>query len=384
MNTPVIKIAPETATLVDGTNALGFSLLKNLNAKRQKENVLVSPFSITMALAMAESGAAGQTKSEMARLLGTGKMSEGARDNAHSALADSLRNTPNVKLSVANSLWLNQGFGLKPDFQARTQKTFGATLETLDFRAPDSVTRINDWVKSQTGGKIDGIIEKLSVDDRAVLVNAVYFRGDWFDAFDKKLTATETFSTPDRAVKVPLMRSASEFRYTDNEKFQMVALPYKGQEMAFYVVLPRPKTGLSALIKTFDALALKANIAKMSAREGTVYLPRFEVKDNIELSPPLQSLGMKTAFSVTQADFSPMASERVFISRVLHKTTLELDEVGTVATATTAVVAVAGAAEAPEAQEPFVFRADRPFLLALRDDKTGAILFLGVVNQPKN
>ncbi len=179
------------------------------------------------------------------------------------------------------------------------------------------------------------------------------------------------------------MRSASEFRYTDNEKFQMVALPYKGQEMAFYVVLPRPKTGLSALIKTFDALALKANIAKMSAREGTVYLPRFEVKDNIELSPPLQSLGMKTAFSVTQADFSPMASERVFISRVLHKTTLELDEVGTVATAATAVESAA-AAEAPEVQEPFVFRADRPFLLALRDDKTGAILFLGVVNQPKN
>lgn len=178
LNTPVIKIAPETATLVDGTNALGFSLLKNLNAQRQKENVLVSPLSIAMALAMAESGAAGQTKSEIARLLGTGKMSEGARDNAYSAFADSLRNTPEVKLSVANSLWLNRGFGLKPDFQARTQKTFGATSKTLDFRAPDSVTRINDWVKSQTGGKIDGIIEKLSVDDRAVLVNAVYFRGE--------------------------------------------------------------------------------------------------------------------------------------------------------------------------------------------------------------
>ncbi len=384
MGTPVISVAPETAILVDGTNALGFSLLKNLSADRKTENVLVSPLSVSTALSMAESGAAGATQSEMARLLGTDKMSDEARGQAQSALADSLRNPPGIKLSVANSLWIDQSFNLKPDFQARSQKTFGATLETLDFEVPASVTRINDWVKLQTGGKIDEIIEKLNVDDRAVLVNAVYFRGDWFDEFNKELTANETFSTPARAVQVPLMRSASEFRYTDNEKFQMVALPYKGQQMAFYIVLPRAKTGLNALIQTLDAPALKANIATMSVREGTVYLPRFEVKDSIELSAPLQSLGMKTAFNVERADFSRMASEKVFIGKVLHKTTLEVNEVGTVAAATSAVTAVAGAAEDPEALKPFVLRADRPFLLALRDDKTGAILFLGIINQPKS
>ncbi len=382
LNTPVISVAPATATLVDGTNNLGFSLLKDLNADRKTGNVLVSPFSIATALAMAEGGAAGGTQSEMARLLGTDKTSDDARDQAHAALADSLRNATGVKISIANSLWLDQGFDLNPDFQARSQKAFGANLETLDFEAPDSATRINDWVKSQTGGKIDEIIEKLDPDDRAVLVNAVYFRGDWLDEFDKNQTTTETFSAPGGTTEVPLMRSARDFRYTDNEKFQMVALPYKGQELALYVILPRAKLGLNAFLKTFDAPALKANIAKMSAREGTVYLPRFEVKDDIELSSPLQSLGMKKAFSVTQADFSRMASKKVFISRVLHKTTLEVDEAGTVATATTAVVAAA-AADAVE-QEPFEFRADRPFLLALRDDKTGAILFLGVVNRPKN
>ena len=369
--------------VIEGTNALGFSLLNRVMAQSPQNNVLLSPFSITSALAMVQNGAAGQTRSEIARVLGVEKLDETVLDAAHRALLTSLKNAPETELLVANSLWLHQDFTIKPDFQKRTQQTFDAEVSTLDFAASNAPQQINDWVAKNTKDKITQMIEQLAPDDRMVLMNAVYFRGDWLDPFEKDNTRDEPFFAPSGKREVPMMGRHDHFNYLENADLQLVSLPYKGERMEMYLLLPRQKTALNALLAKMDAKSFGALIGKMSNREGSVSLPRFKMSDDITLRPYLEQFGIKAAFSMQNADFSPIAPPPLWISGARHKAVIEIDETGTEAAAATSIGMAGAAAPNPNRPKPFSFIADHPFLLALRDKESGALLFMGAVNEPE-
>ena len=370
----------EKQSLVSGDNALGFSLLQKRVAEQKNANVLLSPLSIATALAMVQGGASGATQTEMARVLGTENLDEKAREADNAALFSSLQSASDVQLSLANSLWVNRDFPIKADFGKRSETIYGAKVNVLDFSQPNAPQQINDWVKASTRGKIDKMIDRLSPDDRLVLMNAIYFQGNWLEKFDAKATRTVPFAAPGGQRDVPMMRRSDDFDYQENAEMQAVALPYKGGRMALYLLLPRENQSLETLLASLNAKSFDALVAKMTKREGRVALPRFKMSDDIALNEPLQSLGMKSAFALS-ADFSRIAPE-LFISAVRHKAVIEVNETGTEAAAVTSI-GMAGSAMPMDKPEPFVFNANRPFLLALRDNESGALLFLGAVKTPE-
>lgn len=375
-----LVMTTEKQSLVSGYNALGFSLLRQRVAENKNANVLLSPLSIATALAMVQGGASGNTQTEMARVLGTGNLDEKTREADNAALFSSLQNASDVQLSLANSLWINQGFQIKPDFQKRTETVYDAKVSALDFSQPNAPQQINDWVKASTRGKIDKMIDRLAPNDEMVLMNAVYFKGNWLEKFDPRDTANASFFASDGKRDVPMMRRSDNFNYLENAEMQAVALPYKGRRMSLYLLLPRENNSLEKLLASLDAKSFDALANKMTKRKGSVSLPRFKMQDDINLTPPLKTLGMTSAFGL-QADFSRIAPQ-LFISGARHKAVIEVNETGTEAAAATSI-GMAGSAMPMNQPEPFVFVANRPFLLALRDNQSGALLFLGAVKTPE-
>ena len=358
-------------------------MLERLGAQESQNNCLISPLSIAVCLTMTQIGAARTTRDEMTRLLGIAKLSETAIDEATQLLLASLRAASDVELRVANSLWVNKNIQLEAPFARRCQQSFDARAQSLDFAAPESVGRINDWVGVATNDKINRIIEKLQPLDRLFLINAVYFRGDWLKPFEKRATQSELFHAPKSKIPVAMMNRHGDFRYLENSSLQMVSLPYGGERFSLYLLLPRPISSLTELFDWMNPKNFEAAIAKMQKCAGHVSLPRFKTNYTTELSQCLHDLGMRAAFDEHRADFSPMSVEPLHVGAVIHKTVFELDETGTEAAAVTAVKMVQRLA-APEPVKPFAFIANRPFALVLRDDWSGAWLFAGAVNAPSD
>ncbi len=376
-------LSGECHALAAAYNALGWDVLERLVAADSRKNCLISPLSIAVCLMMVQVGAARETRNEMTQLLRVGDLSEAAIDQATPLFLASLRAPNEIELRVANSLWVNKNIQLAAPFARRCQQIFEARASSLDFAAPASVARINDWVSAATHGKIDRIVEKLEPLDFLFLINAVYFRGDWLDPFEKRNTKAETFHAPSGATPVEMMNRRAHFRYLENAVCQMVALPYGGKRFALYLLLPRPNSSVAAVLQRIRPNDLNSDITKMQRCEGRVSLPRFKMNYDVDLSKCLQALGMREAFDERRADFSPMSAEPLFVGAVIHKTVFDLDETGTEAAAVTAAKIVGSMAPATPPQ-PFEFIANHPFALILRDDWSGAWLFAGLLNAPSS
>ena len=271
---------------------------------------------------------------------------------------------------------------MAPSFARRCEQNFEARIATLNFASPDAIARINDWVSASTQGKIGRVIDRLKPLDMLVLINAIYFRGDWLDPFEKSVTQIDTFHAPAGRRQVQMMNRRASFRYGENGMMQIVALPYAGQRFSLYLLLPHPTSDVGELLRWLTLANLEASIAQMERREGRVCLPRFKMAYEMELSQCLQQLGMRDAFDESRADFSPMSAEPLHVGAVYHVTMLELDETGTEAAAVTAAKMVQRMRPTAPPQ-PFEFVANRPFVLALRDDWSGTLLFIGLVNAPE-
>lgn len=373
--------ASDGAKIVQASNDFGFKLFRLL-ATGAKDNVFISPTSISIALTMAYNGAVGQTAKVMASTLGIGGITLDQVDEGNRNLAVVLKGAdPKVELSIANAMFARKDLTFKPEFLDRNQRFFGAEIEYLDFRSPDAVTTINQWVSDNTRGKIPKIVDQIDPSEMMHLINAVYFKGKWSDPFKKSMTQDLPFRSGAGEIKVPMMHRSDEFRYAKLDGGQIVSLPYGDGRLTMVIALPDETNGLSAMAQKLDADTWKAWTGRMQKKRGSVTIPRWKSEFSTSLGQSLGKLGMGAAFDPS-ADFGGMRSQKdIWIGDVIHKTFVQVDEEGTEAAAVTDVVMVGSAAPA-NPEKPFEFKADHPFFYSIQDSETGAVLFMGVVQQP--
>ena len=293
------------------------------------------------------------------------------------------------QLAVANRLFGAKGAVFKPDFLAVNAQQYGAPLEPLDFAKATEPSRqtINQWVANKTNNKVLELIGagQLLPDAKLVLVNAIYFRGDWALPFVKAFTAEAPFAiAPGKKASVAMMHRSGSFGYFEKPgQLQVLELPYSGGELSMIVLLPAKQEPLAKLETSLSVENLTAWRGGLQPEEVKVSLPKFKVTWGTKnVVPQLQALGVKDAFVFPKADFSGIDGGRsLIISLVLHKAFVDVNEEGTEAAAATAVVGAPGGAP-PVAKEPKIFTADRPFLFLIRDNQSGTILFIGRVNNP--
>ncbi len=365
-------------------NEFGFALFDQLHRQAAGKNVFLSPLSIATALTMAYNGAAGTTQQAMARTLKFGGASLNDLNQANAELLAQLKGAdPKIELTVANSLWARRGVRFKEDFLARNRQFFQAEVTALDFASPTALNTINGWVNQNTKGKIPKIIDRINGQQVLFLINAVYFKGQWQKRFDAKLTRNEPFHLLGGQQKqLPMMSQAGTYQYLRSEKFQAVSLPYGQGGASLYLFLPDANTSLAEFLKGLNYQNWQQWLGSFRSTPGDVKLPRFKLDYESNLNNALKALGMEIAFQTGRADFSGMRAERdLFISEVLHKAVAEVNEEGTEASAATSV-GMSVTSMRP-VQQRFNFVADRPFLMAICNQQTGAILFLGAVLDPK-
>ena len=349
-------------------------------------NLFFSPMSIHAALGMTYAGARGETAAEMAGVLHLPR----EQKRAHAALGTLLKRLNEIgtakgcQLSIANALWGHSGYAFLDDFLKVVRDNYGAGLRQVDFVGATEAARrtINGWVEKKTRDKIKELLKRGDVDaaTRLVLTNAIYFKGDWADQFEKKYTKDAPFTVSgNRKITVPMMHKTADFRYMSAEQFQALEMSYEGDALSMVIFLPRKPDGLERFEKSLTPENLGRWVKSLRKREVAVYLPRFKMTARFEMSRTLSGMGMPLAFG-GRADFSGMdGTKGLFISKVIHKAFVDVNEEGTEAAAATAVVmALKGVPEPPP-----VFRADHPFIFLIRDKTTGSILFLGRLVNPK-
>jgi len=375
------------AAVSEGNNAFALDLYALLAKK--EGNLFFSPNSISTALAMTYAGARGNTADQMKQVLRFPVDGEPLHQCFQALLAE--LNEPQdeeeaYELHVANRLWGQQGYKFLPRFLDLTREYYGSELEELDFAnaAEQARLRINGWVADQTEDKIRDLIGRgmLHGMTRLVLTNAIYFLGNWQRPFEKSATEEGPFYVePAQEVEARLMRQADYFGYAETDKLQALEMGYRGDALAMVVLLPKERYGVQELERSLTSGALNRMIEGIGHKKVRVFLPRFRIEDQFNLTGTLQAMGMTDAFG-GEADFSGMTTEGVFISAVIHKAFVDTNEKGTEAAAATAVMMVGSAAPGPPPPPPPVFRADHPFVFLIRDVRSGSILFMGRVANP--
>lgn len=394
MATPNPPAAPEPPAIVKSgatdqeigaisrsINELAIDLYGRLRSR--EGNLFMSPYSISTALAMTYGGARGDTATEMKKTL---RFSLDPK-RLHAAEAGLVRalHSEGVTLHVANALWAAAGHPFLPDFLDMARRHYGARVEEVDFRNEEAARKtINDWVEQQTREKIKDLIPKDLLDalTRLVLANAIYFKGAWAEKFDEGTTGNEPFYLLDGdQVRTMTMEQTDNFRTATIGNVQVLELPYAGRELSMLIALPQKRDGLPALEQKLSAKSVRTWREALRKTRIRVLLPRFKIESSFSLGNVLQALGMRDAFSRDTADFSGMNGnpDDLYIAAVLHKAFVEVNEEGTEAAGATAVVMKSRGRPAP----PPEFRADHPFVFLIQHEKTGAILFLGRLTNPK-
>lgn len=369
--------------LVAANTRFGFKLFSQiLEQNGEPTNLMVSPTSVAIALTMTYNGASSTTQQAMAEALELEGMSLEEINQANAALELALENAdPEVQLAIANSLWGREDVSFNPDFLQRNRDFYSAEIASLDFTNPDAIATINNWVSRNTQEKIPEIIREISPNAVLFLINATYFKGNWTTPFNPGQTSDRPFTLLNGSQNQhPTMSQRGRYAYLENDQFQAVSLPYgESERLTMYVFLPRENSSLSAFQQNLTAENWEAWINQFGRREGAIRLPRFRLEYETQLNDVLEALGMAVAFDADQADFSGMSDEPLSISRVQHKTFIEVNEEGTEAAAVTSVeIRATSAAVIP----PFQMTVDRPFFYAIRDNQTGTVLFMGTVVEP--
>lgn len=360
------------AKVAEAASNFGYKLLAQSPGEG---NVIVSPLSISSALAMTLNGAAGETQREMLGAIGLDKMTPPILNDASKSIRNLLGNVdPSVELQVANSIWAKDGAPFKDAFLQVNEDAYGAKMTRLDFDSPNAPDAINQWVKQATGGKIEKMVDRIPGLSRMFLMNAVYFKGQWRMPFAKESTQEGVFTTANGDKrKVPFMTGTMHVSYAEEKGWKAVALPYGNGRIEMLVLLP--SGSVDDLIKNFAEKGVPKALSDAGDAEVALKLPKFRSEFEMSLNEPLKKLGMKKAFT-DSADFSGMSDEKLLISEVKHKTFIEVDEQGTEAAASTGVQMQALSAKVDKPKE---FTVDRPFLFAIREKQTGIVLFLGAV-----
>ncbi|MCP4347156.1 MAG: serpin family protein [Desulfobacterales bacterium] len=377
----------DTNTLVKGNNAFAINIYNKL--KHKEGNLFFSPYSISTALAMTYAGARNNTAKQMAQTLRFTLVP----DQLHPAFAsiqkqlNAVKKKGNIQLSIANALWPHKDYPFLQDFLALTKKYYGVSIISLDYNDTEASRKtINTWVEKKTENKITELLQKGILNEltRLVLVNAIYFKGNWMQQFNKRMTADAPFRlSPGKSVQVPMMNQNKEFPYKETENLQILELPYIGNELSMIVLLPKEINGLPELENNLTADNVDKWTNGLINRELRVFLPKFKMTSQFKLKDTLKSMGMTDAFDMNKADFSGMDGKKhwLYIGAVIHKAFIDVNEEGSEAAAATAVVMKVRSAVR---SEPPVFRADHPFVFLIRDNISKSILFFGRVKEVRS
>jgi serpin B len=383
--------APDTAAL--SVNNLGLELLRQQPAG---QNAVLSPYSVDLALTMTWEGARGDTRTQMARVLGypAATKSVPLATLCKDLAAISARNgndSLSERVDIACRLFGQKSFSFDPVYLDLVRKNYGAPLEPVDFgkNGAAAAKTINAWVEKQTRNRIRDLVSPaaLTPDTRLVLVNAIYFKAAWENTFEKASTKPVPFHFADgKVVAVPTMSQSTEIGYRKGKGYTAVSLPYATGEFSFLIVMPDALDGLPAVEHSLDAATL-AGFARLDKHSGAIHIPKFKFEPPAaSLAEALRKLGMASAFNIPpgSADFTGIApargDERLYLSDVIHKAFVSIDERGTEAAATAVVML---AFSAPDMRKPVEVRVDRPFLFAVQHIRSGACLFLGRVTDPR-
>lgn len=351
----------------------------------EQKNIMISPLSVSLALALAYNGAEGETRTEMGEALGLQGLSLEEINQGYSQLKSILEQADStIDLRLRESIWTPKDLELNKDYLKNLKNYYHAETQQLDFSDPKSVDRINKWVKKSTNNKIEEIVDQLDPNTVMLLLNTVYFLGDWTTPFEQDLTETRDFHLLDGSSKKhPLMKSIGDVNYFENELFQSVQLPYGEEKFSMYVFLPQEDQKLaevSQALLNYSTREWQKLLQGYSNQYGTLELPRFELEYDIELTSMLKSMGMEAAFTPQQADFSNMLAEfKSPIDEVKHKTYIRTDEKGTEAAGATMI-----AVPTSLPMEQFSMIVDRPFMFMIQEKQTGVILFMGSIVNPED
>ncbi len=370
--------------LIQADNAFGLKLFQEIHAQEDGgKNIFISPLSVAMALGMTYNGAAGTTQEAMQETLELQGLTIDEVNESYRSLIELLRGLdPSVEFLLANSIWYRDVFPVLQDFIDVNRDYFDAEVTPLDFSDPSAAPTINQWVNDKTNGRITEIVDDpIPIFVVMYLINAIYFKGDWTVQFDPELTADRSFYLADGGTKlVPMMTYPEPIavRQFADGGATAIDLPYGGKAFSMTIVMPPYGGGtIEALIGSLDAERWAEIIDGLSSAESNVVMPKFTLEYDIELNDVLKALGMEIAFDELNADFSNMYPPplQVFISKVKHKTFVDVNEEGTEAAAVTSVEI--GLTSLP----PTVY-VDRPFVFAIRERFSGTILFVGRIMDP--
>ncbi|HNW05780.1 MAG TPA: serpin family protein [archaeon] len=369
--------------VVISNNKFNIDLYKKV-ATTENNNIFFSSYSIFSALAMTYEGADGTTAQQMKDVFYFPE-NEVLRPNFAELYNRINKKDKRYELRTGNALWAQKDYKFLDSYFSNVEKYYGGKAVNLDFINETELSRntINKFIEEQTNNRIKNIIPsgELNPLTRLVISNAIYFKGKWEVEFDKKDTQNRDFKAPTGTIKVPMMFMAPKkenFNYYENDNLQVLELPYKDKELSMVVLLPKEEYGLSNLEKDMDFEKLNEWTKNLRlTKVDQIYLPKLEFEKSTRVVEPLKELGMVNAFSTENADFSKMTGTKdLYISNILHKAFIKVDEQGTEATAATVVMMDRMASAG------FVFNADHPFIFFIRENSTGAILFMGRITNP--
>ena len=376
-----INSCPADPGRADQTNLFGVSLLVKLMVDRRDENIVVSPFSLELALGMVYAGCNGISADELSRVVGFGPQT-GSREVLFPGMALYSALPSTITLKIANSLWCDRSAKLRPAFETKVKDLFNAEIQSVDLETAGSMKAINDWVAKATENRITDLIQK-PPKPPLVLINAVYFKGAWEHAFSAAQNFPAQFDRENGGpCQVTMMKRSLSAPYLETDDFQAIKLPYAGGRLEMLLILPAKGTGLGAVVKRLSTGSWKQTMDQFTEAPGTISLPRFKATYRDSLVSPLTELGMKAVFEPS-TDFAPMFedSRKFFVSNIIQQTYLRVDENGSEAAAATEVQIEASALRRP-INKPFNLVFDHPFLFAIMDDQSGQLLFAGVLRDP--
>jgi len=376
-------LTEKSAKIIAADNQFGFELFRKVNASLDEpKNTMISPMSVSLALAMVYNGTAGNTKKQMEDMLHKANLSPDDINQSYKDLVSALQShDPKVELSISNAIFYRNSFSVKNDFITTNQNFYQAEVSGLDFsKTIEILNKVNGWVNTKTKGKIDKIIEEVKPEDIMYLLNAIYFNGEWKYSFDTKKTLELTFTKEDKTtVQAPTMIIEKPFNYYSHQKFELLEMPYGSGKYSMLIFLPETGKTTNDIISLLTSENANDWISKLSEQKKEVFLPKFEFKFDDSLVDELKALGMTDAFNDAKANLTGISeAAQLVISEVKHKSYIKVDERGTEAAAVTGIT-VGVTSVGPDNS----FRVDHPFIFAIREKDTKAILFIGKVMDPK-
>jgi serpin B len=363
-------------------NLFAFDLLRTVYLNEEQENnILLSPLSASLALAMLNNGAAEKTHDEIQQTLGYGDISRDEMNGYFKKMIEAMKKVdPLVSFESANSIWIKKDFSILEAFKETNKNYFAAEVRNEDFSDPATVGLINGWCAEKTHDKILDIIDGIPDGAIMYLINALYFKGVWTVQFDKEATADEPFSNLDGATPLlPTMNMTQTFPHFEGETFDILELPYGNESFAMLILLPKEGVALSSVIDALDGETWEKSLSRMPGKNVALKLPRFKIEYEKELNDDLFAMGMESMFDSKIADFSLMRPEKdVSVSMVKQKTFAEVNEEGTEAAAVTAIEMEVTSVIGGGSPTLTPFYVNRPFLYFIKEKSTGTIFFTGV------